>query len=400
MPLDANTLIVVNVANELILATTLPLIMGAELSEAAIAARRALIVQAMGWIALIVSGLWPETIVDRVLSTFSMACISAANWLLFQSFTGWMGPRPHEKALAYCAVAMPVGYFVLFSSYPARVAWANLLIAAQLLLAARACLAPSTALGGRWRWIMLIGLLVMAVLTAARGVLGGWFTNLYPNFTAPNPMNLAALLAANVTLVMINVSVLVAWREEAELQLRTLATTDQLTGLLNRHGWLKPAALQIAHARRHGLPLALMSIDLDHFKQINDKHGHDGGDKALRLFGRLLKQGQRSGDLIARMGGEEFCVLMPQADFSTGQGFDRRLRAALEAAAASELGFSLTYSSGLTTLPEQGDSLERLMSQADAALYEAKHSGRAKLVCWPELKPSDLDVPHSGVRQS
>ena len=388
MRLDPDTLLIVNIANLLVMATTLPIIMGAALSDAARAARRALMVQALSWIALVVSGMVPGSWLDWALSTFAMATISLANWLIYQAFEGWLGPRPWRRTLVVLLVAMPLGYTLAFSSYPVRVGWANLLIAAQILILARATLWPTSTLGGRWRWVILVCFLVMALLTGARGVMGAWFTELYPTFTAPHPINVLALLCANITLVMINVAVLVAWREEAEQQLRTLATTDQLTGVRNRHGWTEPANALVTQAQRHHLPLALVAMDLDHFKQINDTRGHEAGDAALRLFGRLLTQGQRSGDVIARMGGEEFCVLLPHADAAAGEGFDRRLRAALGAAAPVELGFALDFSSGLALLDSTGESLGGLMSRADAAVYQAKQAGRGQLInataCTPE----------------
>ncbi|MCF8211562.1 MAG: GGDEF domain-containing protein [Rhodoferax sp.] len=380
MRLDPDTLLIVNLANLLVMATTLPLIMGAELSDSARAARRALMIQAVSWIALILSGFWPGTWIDWSLSTLAMVCISAANWLIFLALQGWLGRRPYGRTLAVLALVMPVGYMLGFSSYPFRVGWSNLLIALQFLILAIATLRSNSALGGRWRWVMMGCMLTMAALTAARGVMGAWFTALYPSFTAPHPINLAALLAANVALVLINVAVLVAWREEAEHQLRRQAITDQLTGVCNRHGWQEAAGALVAQAQRYRLPLTLVAIDIDHFKQINDTRGHEAGDAALGLFGRLLGQGQRSGDVIARMGGEEFCVLLPHGDATAGEGFDRRMRALLAAEAPAMLGYSMNFSSGLAVLDLNGESLESLMSRADAAVYRAKQGGRGQLV--------------------
>jgi diguanylate cyclase (GGDEF)-like protein len=389
MRLDPDTLLIVNVANLLVLATTLPIIMGAQLSDSARDARRALMVQAVGWIALIVSGQMSGTWMDWALSTIAMMSISGANWLLYLAITGWLGPRPLRRLLAIAAIVMPLGYMLSFSSYPVRVGWANLWIALQLLIVAYSTLHPVSRLGGRWRWVILYCLFIMAVLTAARGVMGAWFTDLYPNFTAPHPVNLVALLLANITLVMVNVAVLVAWREEAEHQLRTLAITDQLTGVLNRHGWSGAASVLVAQAQRHQFPLALIALDLDYFKKINDTHGHDVGDRALQLFGHLLVEGERSGDVIARLGGEEFCILMPHADLAAGEGFDRRLRAALAAKAPHELGFPINFSSGLALLKPQDDSLRDLMARADAAVYRAKELGRGQLVLYGTLETDD-----------
>ncbi len=392
MRLDPDTLLIVNVANVLVLASTLPVIMGRQLSAAAQAARRSLMFQGAGWVALILSGLWPDTWLDHLLSTFSMVCISCSHWLMFQAFKGWLGPRPFEKLLLGTLILMPVGYTLSFSSYPVRVGWSNLFIALQLILLAQAVLRPSTSLGGRWRWVMFGCLALMAVLTAGRGIMGAFFTALYPNFTAPHPFNLAALLVANITLVLANVSILVAWREEAEWELLEQANMDPLTRVLNRKGWNQAASSAFAHARRHGLPLALLSLDLDHFKQINDVHGHEGGDSALRLFGKVLQSGQRAGDVIARIGGEEFCVLLAQGGADAASGFDQRLRATLEEEAPRQLGHSLNFSAGLACLGPKDDSLGTLMRRSDAALYSAKAQGRARLIVAIDCTPVVADV--------
>lgn len=399
MTLDTETLLVVNIANLAVLATLLPLIMGEQLSEAASAARKALILQAFSWVALLVSGAWPGTWVDWALSVFAMGCISAANWLMHAALSAWLGVRPWRRTLAVLCILMPLGYMFLFPSYPVRVGWSNLLIAMQILVLARATLFPSTHLRGPWRWVMMASFACMAILTAARGIMGAWFTTLYPNFTAPHPVNVAALFAANITLVLINVAVLVAWRAEAEQLLRTLAVTDQLTGVRNRHGWTEPANSLVTLASRYKTPVALISMDLDHFKRINDAHGHDAGDTALRLFGRLLTESKRSGDVVARIGGEEFCVLMPHTDEVSGSVFDRRLRNALALAAPHELGYPLNFSSGLAVLNPEGETLTSLMARADAAMYRAKGMGRGTMVVaealsssQPTFSPSDCTV--------
>lgn len=380
MQLDVETLLIVNAANVLVLAMTLPRIMGQQLSPAANAARKALVVQAIGWAALIASGFWPEQWPDHLLSTLSMGCLGWAHWLMYTALEGWLGPRPMRRSLLALVVLLPVGYGLMFSSYPLRVGWANFLLAAQMLILARGTLFSATELRGPWRLVMLGCMLTMAFMTAGRGVMGAFMTALYPTFVTPHPFNVLAMLSANIALVVLNVAVLVAWREEAELQLRLQAMTDPLTGLLNRRGWYETAAANLTQAQRHGLPCALLTLDLDHFKQINDTHGHETGDRALRLFGRILNQGKRSGDLIARVGGEEFFMLLPMANEASARGLDTRLRTALQACATHELGFALDFSTGLAIGSPGTESLNKVMANADAALYRAKAEGRGRLV--------------------
>lgn len=380
MALDPDTLLVVNVVNLLALAILLPIIMGRALSPAARAARYSLIVHAGAWVAVILSEWWNAHWSNLALSAISMAGFSASNWLLYQALRGWLGPRRFGRLLLVLAIAMPLGYVILFDSYAWRVGWSNTLIALQIAILALATLRSSTALHGRWRHALFICCSLMAVLTLARGILGAFFSTLYPSFAAPHPINLLALLVANASLVLTNVSVLVAWREEAEQQLREQAMLDPLTTIFNRRGWNELAEKVFANALRYRQPLALLSLDLDHFKRINDEYGHEKGDAALRLFGELLRGQQRAGDVVARIGGEEFCVLLPMAEAAAAQAFDLRLRTALHGRAPEILGFGLDYSAGLATLTTAETSLGALLLRSDAALYAAKNAGRGRLV--------------------
>lgn len=163
------------------------------------------------------------------------------------------------------------------------------------------------------------------------------------------------------------------------MALRQMSVTDPLTGVHNRRGWYEVAVPLIAQTNRLDQPLALLMLDLDHFKQINDTHGHSVGDQALQLMGRVLSQGRRGSDVVARLGGEEFAVLLPMADQAAAHSLDQRLRNLLADMAPSTLPCALNFSSGLAMLQRPGESLEQLMTRADAALYSAKHSGRGQI---------------------
>ena len=375
MSLDFLTLMAVMAANLFMISAVLPLIMGKDLSRAARHVQASLLLQALAWAAIIASSsLW-----DQALSTLSIACNAAAQWMLYRALEEWLGPRPLRRVLLALVVAAPLGYTLGFDHYAWRVGWANGLMALILAIVARATLYPLVLADLRWRSLLLGCLATSAVFTLARGLLGA-FTDQYPSFRTPHPVNLAAALATNVSLVLGTVAVLVAWRYEAEQRLHTLAMTDGLTGLLNRRGFATQGENLLAHAWRHRLPLTALMLDLDHFKSINDTHGHDTGDRALQLFARLLNDTCRSGDLLARLGGEEFGVLMLHNAAAAGASFDRRLRHRLHDASAAELGFVLDYSAGMAVLQPGEANLAVLMARADGALYEAKTAGRGRLM--------------------
>jgi len=162
----------------------------------------------------------------------------------------------------------------------------------------------------------------------------------------------------------------------AALQRR--ATTDALTGLANRRHLVAAVDTEVRRARRTGRALSLAILDIDHFKRINDTHGHPGGDAVLREIAAVLRETTRAGDLIGRIGGEEFAVLMPETDTAQAERACERLRAAVAARTMSlggNVATRVTVSTGVALLSasEAGD---QLMCRADKALYEAKAGGR------------------------
>ncbi|HSV51344.1 MAG TPA: GGDEF domain-containing protein [Burkholderiaceae bacterium] len=375
--LSVLTILVVTATNLFMVAAALPLLMGRHVSASARYVQASLLVQALSWVTIIAAGYW----FDPFFSVLSIGFSSLALLLVYRALGGWLGPRPAERWLLALVVLTPLGYGLSWGNYQLRVGWSNFLLAAQMLILARAALwpAPGREVGARWRWVLCGCYLAMAVLTAWRGVLGAFFTELYPSFRSPHPVNIVAQIAINVTLVLGTVAVLVAWREEAEGQLRELAMTDALTGVLNRRGFNVRAEAMFAAALRHKLPLSVLMLDIDHFKRINDSRGHEAGDQALRLFARLLSDSRRGDDLAGRLGGEEFCVLLSHSDAASAQAFDRRLRMQLPGAALAALGFPLDYSAGLAVRGAEDMTLAQLLARADAALYQAKQRGRARL---------------------
>lgn len=169
-------------------------------------------------------------------------------------------------------------------------------------------------------------------------------------------------------------------REDRALALQ-LAARDPLTGLLNRRGFRDRAVALHETARQVGTPLALLIVDLDHFKALNDTHGHDAGDRALAAVAERLREVARRDDVLARWGGEEFLLLLPGMDAEAAMPFAERVRLSLsERAIVLEDGQSvrLTASIGLACLPP-ASSIDALIREADGALYAAKQSGRDRV---------------------
>lgn len=368
-----------------IMAVALPYFMG-RVNRAARYAQAGIILQTVGWVFL----LWSSTFerggwADHLLSTMAMGSVSGGMVFNAMAFQLWYGREASARAPAAIAVLMTVGYSIGFSDYQFRVGWANGLLALQFAaIIVSLCRAPQVAVG-RWRWLLIICLTVQMVVLACRAVLGAFYTAEFPNFFGPYLINRVFALSSNSMMMMSVVAILLAHRDEAARELERLATLDGLTGALNRRAWVVKSEIDLASSVRYKQPLGVLMLDLDYFKQINDKHGHAGGDRALQVFVAGLRAVSRVGDLFCRYGGEEFCVLLNRADFAAIIAYDERLRQWLALHSINELGFELSYSGGIAMRMDSTDTIERMLQRADVALYKAKSQGRGCTLASSEM---------------
>ncbi|WP_348766803.1 GGDEF domain-containing protein [uncultured Salinisphaera sp.] len=168
-------------------------------------------------------------------------------------------------------------------------------------------------------------------------------------------------------------------RGEAERRLRRMASTDALTGLPNR---IRLEQIYARHMTATRLPMAMLMVDLDHFKRINDNHGHRAGDKVLRAVAKTMKGQMRDADFVFRLGGEEFCILLPDTDFCAARQLAERTRTAIEALACHdcEVVLRLTASIGIAVSRDADEPLDNLLHAADQNLYRAKLGGRNQVI--------------------
>ncbi|MGY3443258.1 GGDEF domain-containing protein [Bradyrhizobium sp. USDA 4473] len=166
-------------------------------------------------------------------------------------------------------------------------------------------------------------------------------------------------------------------------RLERLAATDPLTGAGNRRHFIEHIGAEIARAKRTGAPLSLLSLDLDHFKDINDSRGHSVGDEVLRVFVRKCLEAIRPYDSVARVGGEEFMVLLPGATLDAASAVAERVRSVIERTAfdvGAEPSVGVTISAGVSEFGRDGDTLDQFLNVADQRLYRAKFEGRNRVV--------------------
>jgi diguanylate cyclase (GGDEF)-like protein len=210
----------------------------------------------------------------------------------------------------------------------------------------------------------------------------------HPTATIADPVPVIsafALLAGVVSIV---------WAlQAAELHHRDEAILDPLTGLLNRHA-LAPRFVELSHqARLTHQPICMLLCDVDSFKSINDRYGHDRGDAVLRDIAYELRKRLRSFELVYRLGGEEFLIVLPGVTHIEGQEIAERLRAAV--AETNPTGIAVTISVGLSTGADESLVYETLFKSADRALYDAKHAGRNRVVAAPAPAPSSVSAPRA-----
>ena len=163
------------------------------------------------------------------------------------------------------------------------------------------------------------------------------------------------------------------------------AFTDHMTGLANRRRFERQLDREVNRTLRYNHPFSLLMLDLDHFKFVNDNFGHNTGDEAIRGIGRVLQEGTRGIDLAARIGGEEFAVLLVETGQSGAVEVAERLRLAIRAMAIPLVG-QITASFGVAECPLSGQTAAEMLNAADVALYEAKRSGRDRVVAWQAMK--------------
>jgi diguanylate cyclase (GGDEF)-like protein len=228
-------------------------------------------------------------------------------------------------------------------------------------------------------WIVTVpmlgmgGLMVLRAGLAALNPVSGATT-----VTATGTFNAMLLLSLVVLCTLFHFGLMTLVILRLVGRLRHLSSHDALTGLLNRRAFDERLAQEVAASRRTGLPLGLLMIDVDHFKLINDKHGHAGGDQALCAVAERLARAARSNDVVARLGGEEFAALLPATDAAGIRQAAERLRQAVSAQplvlAGGQQTISVSVGASMRLVEETaGDPLQR---RADQALYRAKAEGR------------------------
>ncbi len=341
----------------------------------------ALMVNAIGHLLIMLRGLAPD-ILSVVLGNVLLACVFVGMIAAIYQFQG----RPAPWLLLLAAPVMVAVFVSMFmDNFPARAGFVGLVIGLQAIWALAATLERRHATVGRGQWLLVAGLALEALVLGGRSVLTVALPDSATSILQGSVLQTVTFMATFSVVLVSSVGFVFMSRDRSDESNRIMAALDPLTGVANRRSLISALDRDVSRAIRTHQPIALMMVDIDHFKHVNDRYGHPAGDEVLCSVVSVLRQRVRAQDLVGRYGGEEFMVLLPDTDLVGAEQLARELCKAVEesrclAQGAGPEGVEVTVSIGVFGGHlESGDSWDMLIAAADRALYEAKNNGRNRV---------------------
>ncbi|MBK6982853.1 MAG: GGDEF domain-containing protein [Betaproteobacteria bacterium] len=375
---DIRSLFVVMVATNLILAVSLWIGTGRRPQNGLGTWTLALLAQAASFVLFALRGVipdWVSILAANALLGVSISLVAAA----ILAFRGRKLPLFVHFATG-AAAAFAVG--ALIHDFGARLIAVSFLFAAgQVTLLALAWKpTPGVSGGTRGMFVASFALGTASFLVRAVGPL--YSPEAIHDFLEPSATQAFSLMAGYTVILLSSVSFLLMQKERADFLAQQLASLDPLTGAFNRRTFIDLAEKQLSRARRIDAPLSLVLLDLDHFKSVNDNHGHLVGDRVLQRFADVVRDQLRKEDVLVRYGGEEFCLLLPDVPGPGAVALAGRIRKAVAGSpfVMNGVEIPLTLSAGVAARIDEGpEGLDQLIGRADEALYMAKNRGRNRV---------------------
>ncbi len=341
----------------------------------------ALLVNAIGHLLIMLRGLIPD-LLSIVVGNLMLSSVFVGLIAAVYQFQG----RPVRWALLLAPPLLVLVFVSVFiDNFPARVSFVGLVIGLQAVWALLAALSHRHATVGRGQWLLVAGLSLEAVVLGGRALVAISTHSEATNILQSSALQTLTFLATFSVVLISSVGFVFMSRDRADENNRVLAALDPLTGVANRRSLIAALDRDVARAQRMREPMALMMVDIDHFKDVNDQYGHPAGDRVLCSVVNVLRQRVRAQDLVGRYGGEEFMVLLPDTGLTGAEQLARELCKAVEesrcpADGVPGPGIAVTVSIGVFGgRLESGDSWDMLIAAADRALYQAKNNGRNRV---------------------
>lgn len=320
---------------------------------------------------------WASVVLANTLLAGTFALVLAA----VCQFQGRALPWRH---MAWPVVLMGVLFALFIDDFRACVVVAGVVPPLQIVMALWFLWRPKPPAQLRGAVLLTAGLGLQAVLLAARGVLAATHGVPARGLLQADGLQSLTFIAAFIVVILASLGFILMAKDRADANNRYFAAHDSLTGLANRRALLLTARRDVAHAVRTYQPYALMMVDIDHFKAVNDRHGHMAGDRVLCHVADLLRTRLRTQDMVGRYGGEEFLVLLPGTALHDAVVLAETLRSSVEQSPAMHDGHPIAVSLSIGVCggrPQHADAWDALIRRADQALYAAKAAGRNRVEC-------------------
>lgn len=375
------TMLAMIIASSLMMAASMAVVGWGRRSDGLGRWAAALLVNAIGHLLIMLRGLIPD-LLSIVVGNLMLSSVFVGLIAAVYQFQG----RPVRWALLLAPPLLVLVFVSVFiDNFPARVSFVGLVIGLQAVWALLAALSHRHATVGRGQWLLVAGLSLEAVVLGGRALVAISTHSEATNILQSSALQTLTFLATFSVVLVSSVGFVFMSRDRADENNRVLAALDPLTGVANRRSLIAALDRDVARAQRMREPMALMMVDIDHFKDVNDQYGHPAGDRVLCSVVNVLRQRVRAQDLVGRYGGEEFMVLLPDTGLTGAEQLARELCKAVEesrcpADGVPGPGIAVTVSIGVFGgRLESGDSWDMLIAAADRALYQAKNNGRNRV---------------------
>ncbi len=341
----------------------------------------ALLLNAIGHFLLMLYGRVPNG-VSIVAGNLLLSCVLVGMIAAIYQFQG----RAVRWWLLLAAPVLVTLFVIGFvDNFPARVSFVGLVIGLLALWALSAALERRHATVGRGQWLLVAGLGLEALVLGGRALVAIVAQEAATSILQSSFLQTLTFMSTFVVVIVSSMGFVFMARDRADESNRLMAAMDPLTGVANRRSLIAALDRDVARAVRMRESIALMMVDIDHFKNVNDQYGHPMGDRVLCSVVHILRQRVRAQDLVGRYGGEEFMVVLPETDLVGAEQLARELCKAVEESfcavdGVAGPGISVTVSIGVFGgRLDSGDSWDMLIAAADRALYQAKSNGRNRV---------------------
>lgn len=347
----------------------------------------ALLVNAIGHSLIMLRGVAPD-FVSVVLGNLLLSSVFVGMIAAIYQFQG----RPVHWLLLLAPPALVTGVVTIFiDNFSARVSFVSLVIGLQAVWTLATALERRHATVGRGQWLLVAGLGIEAAVLGGRALLALSSSAAATSILQGSVLQTATFMGTFSVVLISTMGFVFMARDRADENNRIMAAVDPLTGVANRRSLIAALDRDASRAVRTRESIALMMVDIDHFKRVNDRYGHPAGDQVLCHVVNVLQARVRAQDLVGRYGGEEFMVLLPDTTLLGAEQLARelcrevadsrcRIRAADGTEASDGVSIAVTVSIGVFGgRLDPGDSWDMLIAAADRALYEAKEKGRNRV---------------------